>query len=49
MTLIHEKNLKSKSRVRLPLTIDTKTKCRRYLCLVEFIDWSHVGIFDPAL
>ncbi len=28
---------------------DTKTKYRLYLCLVEFIDWSHVEIFDPAV
>jgi hypothetical protein len=32
---------------------DTKTKCRLYWCLIEFIDWRyrqrHVGFFDSAL
>ena len=31
---------------------DTKSKCRLYWCLIEFIDWdtvSRVGIFDTAL
>ncbi len=33
---------------------DTKTKCRLYWCLIEFIDWrntvvSHVDIFDPTV
>ncbi len=23
-------------------------KCRLYWCLIEFIDCSHVGIFDPS-
>jgi hypothetical protein len=29
---------------------ETKTKCRIYWCLIEFIDWihSHVGIFRPS-